>query len=303
MYIKGSAREFGGPGFTDHGDADLARVGQFLFDLLGDVARDHLGLDVVDPVGLDHDPDLAARLHSEDLLHALVVAGDLLQALQALDVHLERLAPRAGPAAAYRVRGLGQYSLDGADIDLVVVRLDGVHHVLRLAVAAGDLGADQRVAALDLVGERLADVVQHRAALEQGRVDPQLAGHHARDVRRLDQVAQDVLAVGGAVPQPAEEADELFVHLGDAELDQRVLARPLAQLLDLGLAALVGVLDPLRVDAAVGDEPFQGEPADLAPHGIEAGQQDGFRRVVDNQVDAGHRLEGPDVAALAADDA
>src|SRR5271166_2575279 len=206
-------------------------------------------------------------------------------------------------AAADRVRGLGEHGLDGADLDLVVVRLDRVHDVLRLAVPAGDLRADQRVAALDLVGERLADVVQHRAALEQRRVDPQFAGHHAGDVRGLDQVPEHVLPVGGPVPQAAEEIDEFFVHVGNAQLDQRVLARPLAQLLDLRLAALVGVLDPLRVDAAVQDEPFQGEPGDLAADRVEAGKEYRLGRVIDDEVDAGHRLEGPDVAALTADDA
>src|SRR5260370_8907035 len=52
--------ELGGAGLADHGDADLAGVGQLLLDLLGDVAGDHLRLDVVDSVRLDHDPDLAA---------------------------------------------------------------------------------------------------------------------------------------------------------------------------------------------------------------------------------------------------
>ena len=232
-----------------------------------------------------------------------MAAGDLLQPLQALDVHLQRLAPGARPAAAHRVRGLGEHGLDGADLDLVVVRLDGVHHVLRLTVAAGDLGADQRVAALHLMGERLADVVQHRAPLEQQRVHPQLAGHHAGDVRRLDQVPEHVLPVGGAVAQAAQQVDEFRVHLGDAQLDQRVFAGPLAQLLDLGLTALVSVLDPLRVDAPVRDETFQREAGDLAPYRIEAGEEHRLGGVVDDQVDAGHRLEGTDVAALAADDA
>jgi hypothetical protein len=93
------------------------------------------------------------------------------------------------------------------------------------------------------------------------------------------------------------------VHVGEAQLDQGVLAGPLAQLLDLRLAALVGVLDPLRVDAAVGDETFQSKPADLAPHRVEAGEQHRLGRVVDDEVDAGHRLEGADVTALTADDA
>src|SRR5215469_343968 len=147
------AGELGGAGFADDGDADLARIGELLLHLLGDVARDHLSLDVVDLVGLDHDPDLAARLHGEDLLDALPLGRDLLEALQPLDVHLKRLAPGAGPAAADRVRGLGEHGLDGAHLHLVVMGLDRVHHVVGLAVFAGDLRADQRVAALDLVGE------------------------------------------------------------------------------------------------------------------------------------------------------
>ena len=78
----------------------------------------------------------------------VVARGDLLEALQPLDVGLERLAPGAGPAAADRVGGLGEHRLDGARLDLVVVRLDGVDDVLVLAVAAGELGADDRVRAL-----------------------------------------------------------------------------------------------------------------------------------------------------------
>ncbi|GAA3422207.1 hypothetical protein GCM10018952_71490 [Streptosporangium vulgare] len=65
----------------------------------------------------------------------------------------------------------------------------------------------------------------------------------------------------------------------------------------------MGLLDALRMDAAVEDELLQGEPPGLAADRVEARQQHGFRRVVDDQVDAGGRLEGPDVAALTADDA
>ena len=212
-------------------------------------------------VRLDHDPDLAAGLHGEDLLHALLGERDLLQPLQPLDVGLERLPAGAGPAAADRVGGLGQHRLDRAHLDLVVVRLDGVHHVLGLAVPAGDLRADQRVAALHLVGQGLADVVQHGAALHQRRVHAELAGHHAGDVRGLDQVLEHVLAVGGAVAEPAEQVDQLRVQVGDGQVDQRVLAGPDAQLLDLRLAPLVGLLDALRVDPPVQDQPLQGQPA------------------------------------------
>src|SRR5258705_514060 len=82
-----------------------------------------------------------------------------------------------------------------------------------------------------------------------------------------------------------------------------VLARSQQLLLALGLGPLVGLLDAGRVDAAVGDQLLEGEPADLAPDRLEAGQQDGLRRVVDDQVDARDGLVGADVAAFATDDA
>src|SRR5439155_1546049 len=48
---------------------------------------------------------------------------------------------------------------------------------------------------------------------------------------------------------------------------------------------------------------LQGLPGDLAPVGVVRGDQDGFRRVVDDEVHARVELEGADVAPLAADDA
>src|SRR4029450_11907856 len=58
----------------------------------------------------------------------------------------------------------------------------------------------------------------------------------------------------------------------------------------------------MRVDPAVEDELLEREPPDLAPHRVEAGQQYGFGGVVDDEVDARGRLEGPDVASLPPDD-
>ena len=70
--------------------------------------------------------------------------------------------------------------------------------------------------------------------------------------------------------------------------------------LDGGVDLLLGLgdhlLDAGGVDAAVLDELFEGHARDLAPHGVEAGERDGLRRVVDDEVAAGERLDGADVA-------
>ena len=57
------------------------------------------------------------------------------------------------------------------------------------------------------------------------------------------------------------------------------------------------------MDAAVGDEPLDGQACDLAAERVEAGKDDGAGSVVDDQLDAGRELEGADVPSLAADDA
>src|SRR5829696_7014782 len=288
---------------ADHGDLDLPRVLELLLDPLGHVAGEDLGGDVVDVLGLDHDPDLAAGLHGEHLVDPGVAAGDLLEALQALDVGLEGLAAGPWPAAGDGVGGLGEHGLDGALLDLAVVGLDGVDDLGPLLEPAGQLGPDDGVRPLDLVGEGLADVVQEPAALGQGHVHAELGGHDPGQVGGLDQVAEHVLAVGGPVLEPAQDADQLGVQVGDADLQAGVLAGPADLALDLLAGSVVGLLDAGRVDAAVGDQLLQGEAADLAPDRVEAGQQDRFGGVVDDQVDAGDGLEGADVATLAADDA
>ncbi len=92
------------------------------------------------------------------------------------------------------------------------------------------------------------------------------------------------------------------MHVGDPDVREGVLAGPGADPLDLDLAALVRLLDPLRMDPAVGDQRLQGQPADLPADRVEAGEQHRLRCLVDHQVHPGDRLEGADVAALAADD-
>ena len=144
---------------------------------------------------LDHDADLAAGLHRVDLVDAVVAGGDLLEVAQALDVLLERLAAGAGAGAGQRVGGLDDHGLDRLRLDLVVVGLHRVGDGLGLAVAAREVAADERVRALDLVRDGLADVVQQRGAAGGLGRGAELVGHHRGQVGALDRVREHVLPV------------------------------------------------------------------------------------------------------------
>ena len=159
------------------------------------------------------------------------------------------------------------------------------------------------MAALDLVIDGLAEVVQKAGPLDGDGVEPELGGHDRGQIGHFERMVQHVLAERGAIAQTSQGVDELRVEIVDARIERGLLAglvHPLVHQLD-GL--VVHLLDARGMDAPVGDEVLHGDAADLAAHRVEAGDGDALRRVVDDEVRAGQLLERADVAALAADDA
>src|SRR5450756_2034696 len=292
-----------GAALADHGDPDLARVVELVLDVPGDLAGQQRRGVVVDLGRLDHHAHLVARLHGEAFLHALLALGDALQRLEPLDVVLERLAAGAGPRRGDGVGGLHEDGLDSLRLDVLVVRLDGVAHALRLAVLLAELLRDVGVRAVDLVVHGLADVVQQAGALGDLDVGAQLGGHDAGEMSHLDGVVEHVLAVAGAVLEAPEDSDELGRHAVHVGVEAGLFPRFLHGGLDLGFRLKVRLLDARRVDTPVGDELGEREARGLAAHPVEAREHHGLGRVVDDEVDARGVLEGADVAPLAADDA
>ena len=114
------------------------------------------------------------------------------------------------------------------------------------------------MAALLLVREGLADVVEEAAPLGELHVGPDLGRHHAGQPCHLLRVLEAVLAVGRAVPEPADHAHELGMKPVHPDLEARALALLLQVLLDFLLDLVDDLLDAGRVDPAVGDEPLRG---------------------------------------------
>ena len=77
--------------------------------------------------------------------------------------------------------------------------------------------------ALDLVVDRLADVVQQPGPLGLFDVEAQLCGHDAAEEGNLQGVLQYVLAVAGAVLQLADQLEQLRVDPVDAQVEGGLL--------------------------------------------------------------------------------
>src|SRR4030081_1375050 len=114
---------------------------------------------------------------------------------------------------------------------------------------------------------------------------------------------QDVLAVARAELQPPHEAQHFRMQVEESQLEGRRFPFLADRLLHLALDLLDDFLDPRRMDAPVRDQALDRLTRDLASERIEAREDDGARRVVDDELDAGRGFEGADVAAFPADDA
>ena len=150
--------------------------------------------------------------------------------------------------------------------------------------------------------QRLAEVVQERPTPADLDVGTDLRGDRGGEHGGLDQVLEHVLPVGRAEPQPTQRPDQGRVQPRDARALGGVVAGRVGPLLRPGQGLGVRLLDPLRVDPTVRHERLERDLGDLAALRVEAREHHGVRLVVDEHVHAGQRLEGPDVAALLADD-
>ena len=119
----------------------------------------------------------------------------------------------------------------------------------------------------------------------------------------LNGVLEDVLPVTGTVMEAAQHFDQFRVKLADTALEYCPLSLGLDGCLYLPPGFLHHLLNVGGVDAPVRNQPFQGNPGNLPAHRLKAGDGNGLRRVVNNQIHAGEGFNGADVASFPPNDA
>src|SRR3990172_11173255 len=85
------------PALPDHGNLNLARIGQLIMDLFGHLAGNLRCLGIRDILLFNNDANLPAGGYGVGLLHPFKGSSNLLQILQALDIRLKGLPPCPRP--------------------------------------------------------------------------------------------------------------------------------------------------------------------------------------------------------------
>ena len=200
---------------ANHDDAHLTGILHLFLDLTGDIVSQNRGLGIGDLVRLNHDVDLATSLHGIGTLDAVMGVGNLFELLKALDVVLGRFATSTGARGRNGIGSLDQNIEHRIGVDVGVVSLNSVNDNGLLAIATGELGADNGMRTLDVMVDSLAKIVQQAGALGGHNVQAKLGSHHAAQVGNLEGVLEHVLTKRGAVAQSTKGLNDLGVQIVD----------------------------------------------------------------------------------------
>ena len=223
--------------------------------------------------------------------------------MQAADIVLHVLTPCAGTGGRNGIGCLHQNRNDGLGLHVAVVGFDGVDDDGIFLVLPGKIGAQLYMAAFHLVVNGLAQVMEQAGTLCHGDVHAKLRGHQTGDMGNLNGVVQNVLTVRGTVLLASQNLDQFGVQVVNAGLIAGALALFADGAVNFLARLFHHVLNAGGMNAAVHNELLQCKPGNLPTDGIKAGNGDGFRGIVDDQIDAGNGLQCADVPAFPADDA
>ena len=141
--------------------------------------------------------------------------------------------------------------------------------ILILAIPASHLSTDERMGALHLMGQRLADVVQQSTALGMFDGKAQLSGHDAGKVSTLHEMSEDVLTIRRAITQSTQQCNEVRMNVSEGQIHHGILTRTDAACIDLKATSLVFLLNARGLDATIGNQCFESNPGDLSSHRVE----------------------------------
>src|SRR4029079_946841 len=181
-------------------------------------------------------------------------------------------------------------------LHLFVMPRNGIHNLLTLAVLLGNLSTQHGMRAFLFVTDGFPDVMQQGPSPRQLHIETKLRSHDAANVGGFTRMIQIILSIARPVLEPTEHLDQLWVKIRESQLKDDFLGLVIHELIDIDFDFLDDFLDSRRMDAPVMHQPFKRDLGNFSTERIETRYNDGFRRLIDNQVDPGCRFDHPDVA-------
>ena len=183
-----------------------------------------------------------------------------------------------------------------------MMRFDGMDHLRAFLVLLRKLHTKSHMAPFHLVIHGLSQIMEQSGTLGEGHVLSQFSGDQSAKMRHLNGVIEHVLSVAGTVFLPAQQLDDFRMESMHSCFKGCPFALLLDGLLHLPAGLVHHIVDMGGLNPSVRDELFQRNSGDFPADRIKAGEGNGLRSIVDDQVHAGLGLQRPDIPAFPADD-
>ena len=146
------------------------------------------------------------------------------------------------------------------------------------------------------------DVMQKPGSFCHPHVKPDFPGKKPCQLCNFHGMLERILAIACSEFHPPEKPYQLRMDSVNANLQRSRLSFFPDQRLHFLAGFLHHLLNPRGMDTAIHDELFKGDPRNLASDRVKSRQDYGFRRIVNNKLNACHSLQCPDVASFPAYD-
>ena len=177
-----------------------------------------------------------------------------------------------------------------------------IDHCCVFFVTFQETNTDRNVGAFHFMVNALTDIVEQAGTFCQCYIHAQFCGHQTCQMGNFHGVFQYILTIACAVFQFTQQLDQFGMQTIDTCVKGCCFAFFSDRCFHFFSCLFHHFLDTRRMNTAVYDQFFQSQSCDLSSDGIEAGQDDCFRCIVDDQIDTCQCFQCTDVSAFAADD-
>ena len=249
------------------------------------------------------DPKLTACLDSIAAVHTGEGLGNIFQLGEPFDIVFQSLAAGAGAGCRHGIRCCHQYGFYAGRLRVSVVGSNGIDDFRRFMVFLCQFNAQFHMGAFLFTVHGFADIVQEACPFGQFHIGPHFAGHNACKVGCINTVLQHILSIACPVFQTAQDFYQFRIHAPDTALHNSLFTGFADSLIHIFLCLGHHFFNPCRMDSSILHKAFQCQPCHLTADRIEAGKNDRFRRIINDQIHTGQGFNGPDITAFPADNA
>ncbi len=149
----------------------------------------------------------------------------------------------------------------------------------------------------------LADIMQQSCPACNGWINVKFRGHHAGKIRDFEGMVQDVLAITGTVVQPSKQLHKFRMNAVYTGFQNGTLTFLFNCCVHFTAGFLNRFLNARGMDTPVSNQLFKCNARNFTPHRLKARKRNGFRSIINDEINTRQRFNRTDIAPFPTDNA